>query len=257
MSKDFENNDLNKEPNKFGLPEGYFQKSSDSIFNKVEWLEEHKEFKYLSELKKVTGFIVPENYFDKAEADIELIAYTNLFGREKTTGFEVPQQYFETLEIEELSKQLINTENDLANFNTLSSIKKQNAFIVNENYFNVSEQKITSVLTKQAKVINLFIPKVWFSAAAAVFAIVIGLWIYNQYFKPVTYKDCGSLACLDKNDLVKTKNLEGLDNDELYELVNSKKLKEKLEKKSDKKNEGQKNDSSLKTVSTDELLDEI
>ncbi len=263
MSKDSENNNFNNEPNNFGLPEGYFQKSANSIFNKIEWIEEHKEFVCLSEHKNIvkqTGFVVPQGYFDRSESKLELIAYTEL-AKQKflagNTGYIVPKDYFESFEVKELVKVLIDDKNELAPFTKLSSIKKQNCFNVKQNYFSDSEQRIISALTKNANVISLFKPKIWLSAVAAVLTIVLSLWAYNQYFKPVKGKDCGSLACLDKKDLVKVKNLESLDNDELYELVNTKKLKEKLEKKSVKKIEKQNNDSSLKNVSTDELLDEI
>jgi hypothetical protein len=257
MSKDFENNDLNKEPNSFGLPDDYFQKSAGDIFNKIEWIEGHKEFKHLSNLKKESGFIIPDAYFDKSEAKLELISYPNLFKAGKNSGFDVPLNYFEDTEVNELSKVFLNEEDELLHVTFLGATEKQNVFTVKENYFVESEQKIISTLSNHAKVINLFVPRIWFSAAAAVFAIVLGLWIYNQYFKPYSDKDCGSIACLDKKDLVKSKNLENLDNDELYELVNTKKLEEKLEKKSDTKTQKTNKDSSLKNVSTDDLLDEI
>ncbi len=261
MSKNPENNDFNKEPNSFGLPDGYFERSAGSIMHKIEWIEEHKIYPRLSALKKETGFIVPLNYFETVETALELISYPNLLACKKDAGFTVPLNYFEDAEANELEKVLVLEENELASFSVLNSIPKQNAFTVKENYFTDSEQKIISALTTEAKVIKLFTPKIWFSAAAAVLTIVLGLWLYNNFFKPVGVKDCGSLACLDKNDLVKSKNLEGLDNDELYELVNTKKLEEKLEKKDAKKNEnktGRKNlDTSLKNVNTDDLLDEI
>src|SRR5258708_3521087 len=133
MSKNPENNDKNKQPNNFGLPEGYFEQSAAVIFNKIEWIEEHKEFKCLSALKKETGFIVPENYFDKSETDLELISYPNLSARKKDAGFIVPKNYFEDAEIIELEKVLLNDENELESLNKLNSIKKLNNFSVSEN----------------------------------------------------------------------------------------------------------------------------
>ncbi len=257
MSKNPENNDQNEQPNNFGLPDGYFDRSAASIVNKIEWVEEHKEFKHLSSLKKETGFSVPENYFDKLEEDLELMAYPNLLSRKKDPGFSVPQNYFEEAEVNELGKVLLTAENEISSLDKLNAIKKENSFSVDENYFSDSEKRIISALNNEAKVINLFKPKVMFSAVAAVLTLVLGLWIYNQYFKTVTSKDCGSLACLDKKDLLKGKSLESLDNDELYELVNTKKLEEKLDKKSEKRSGTQNTDTSLKNVSTDELLDEI
>jgi hypothetical protein len=87
--------------------------------------------------------------------------------------------------------------------------------------------------------------------------VVLGIWLYNFYFTPVAVKDCGTMACVDKIDLLKVKHLEGLDNDELYELVNSKKLEQKLEKKPNKNSEKQDSVNELDERVTDALLEEI
>lgn len=256
MSKHFENNNFNEEPNNFGLPGDYFQKSAASILNKIEWMEEHKEFKRLLEIKKETGFVVPENYFDNSELRNELLAYPALATQNKKTGFNVPANYFEEAETNELSKVLVNGESERENFLKLNAIKKQNPFTVKEGYFENSAEKIIASTNKPAKVIGLFSAKVWYSAAAAIFAITIGIWVYNQFFV-IVEKDCGTLACVDKQDLIKTKNLEALESDELYELVDTKKLEEKLEKKPASENKKDEADTSLKNVSTEDLLDEI
>ncbi|MBA3664138.1 MAG: hypothetical protein H0W61_08025 [Bacteroidetes bacterium] len=255
MSKDLEDNNPLNEPGNFGLPEGYFQKSAGSILNKFEWLEEHKEFIKLSELKKETGFVIPENYFEKKEIQFELLSYPALSKLSKQNAFTVPHDYFEDLEVNELAKVLsdVGTETDLP---ILNSIPKQNSFIVSEGYFKTSEEKIISLVQPSARVIKLFSAKTRYSAAAAVIALTLGLWIYNNYFTPVVSKDCGTLACIDKTDLVKTKNLERLDDEQLYEIVDTKKLEEKLENKSTEKN-NKDADTSLKNISTEELLDEI
>ena len=71
----------------------------------------------------------------------------------------------------------------------------------------------------------------WF-AAAAVLTIVFSLWIYNAYFNQteIIDGDCNTLACIEKRELLKYK-LENLENEELYELVNTKQLEERLNKK--------------------------
>jgi hypothetical protein len=262
MSKDPENNNLNNESNSFGLPEGYFQKSANSIFNKIEWLEEHKEFTRLSELKNSVnpngGFIVPADYFNSSDSDLELIAYPDLLKQKRSDNFEsgyiVPGDYFEDLEVNELAKILKDKKSELEPFQILNSIKKQNCFTTDPDYFADSEQKIISALSKEAKVIGLFRPKIWFSAAAAVFAIVLSLWVYNQYFKAEVVKDCGTLACVDKADIIKAK-METLDEDELYQTIDTKKLQEKLEGKPLK--EKNNTDTGSKKISTEDLLDEI
>ncbi|MCE3229106.1 MAG: hypothetical protein K0S32_3657, partial [Bacteroidetes bacterium] len=244
MSKDFENNDLNREPNNFGLPEGYFQNSASSIFNKIEWMDEHKQYPRLSELNKESGFIVPRNYFDASESELELIDYPNLLQHKKDAGFIVPQNYFEELEVSELAKVIsqdptrsilpmnsieedeLNSiskdfleeefKHELTGFDLLNSIEKKNSFVVSENYFESSLNKISSAVRNKeqatrnkeqgTKVIRLFSAKIIYSAAAAMLVITLGIWIYNQYFKPVaTNGDCGTLACVDKKDIIKAK----------------------------------------------------
>ncbi|MBA2612781.1 MAG: hypothetical protein H0U95_12470 [Bacteroidetes bacterium] len=263
MLENNENNDLNKEPNKFGLPKGYFKNSANSIIHKIEWIEEHKAYTYLNSLKKESGFIVPAEYFNENEIKLELIEFPTLFNLNKTVAFKTPSNYFEELETLQLSNLLVEEENELVAFKKLSTVKKQNNFKVNEDYFNASQQKLAATLLndkKETKVIKLFSAKVWY-AAAAVLTITLGLWVYNQFYKVEEFKDCGTLACVDKIDLVKAKHLESLDNDELYELVDTKKLEKKLHDKTDTKTETKNDkkdlDTSLKNVSTDDLLDEI
>jgi hypothetical protein len=255
MDNNLENNNKNNEQAKFGLPDGYFQKSALSIFNKIEWQEEHKEFTNLLSHKNKTGFIVPENYFSNTESKLELLEFEKLSSFSKTNPFKVPANYFD----EDILKLIILNEesSELSKYKTLVLLKKQNSFTVPENYFIKNEQKLKDVASTasatKTKVINLFSPKMWYSVAALL-VIAVGLWMYNSYYKTVELKDCGTLACVDKVDLVKAKHLENIETEELYKLVNTKKLEDNLEKKSNQK---QSNDGSLDSVSTDELLDEL
>ena len=255
------NNPFNNEPGNFGLPEGYFQKSAGSIFNKIEWQEEHKEFQKLLELKNKNtgdfGFDVPQGYFSKRADSFEDLQYPGLAALKRNPGFEVPKGYFEEAEVKELSNVFSDQTDELLSFSTLKSLPKYNHFKVKEGFFEENEKEIKRVLNNPptGRVVNLFGRRMAF-AAAAVFMLSLGFWIYDFYFKPVELKDCGTMACVDKQDLVKTKNLEGLDNDDLYELVNPADLEKKLETKENTKNKETK-DSSLKNVSTEDLLDEI
>ncbi|MEO6303179.1 MAG: hypothetical protein ABIP51_08400 [Bacteroidia bacterium] len=266
MFENNENNDLNKDPNSFGLPRGYFQNSANSITNKIEWIEEHKIYSNLSSLKKESGFVIPEKYFSETENKLELIDYPTLLAINKINGFKTPVNYFEELATIHQFNLLSDNENESYGFEKLNAVSKQNNFKVDGNYFANVEEKITVALLaekKEAKVVKLFSEKIWY-AAAAVLTITLGLWVYSEYFKVAEIKDCGTLACVDKFDLVKAKNLESLDNDQLYELVDTKKLEEKLENKTKEKTEIKKDtsnkkdtDTSLKNVSTEDLLDEI
>jgi hypothetical protein len=255
MSKDFENNDNNRKNGDFGLPEGYFEKSARSILNRLEWLEEHKIYPRLSELKNsAPGFIVPEEYFDKSEHALELMAYEKLSAKDKETGFITPLNYLEELEIAELSKVMKDEENELLQFVRLNSLKKENAFAVPENYSESSAEKISSAASEkpaEAKVIRLTGNRFWYSAAAAIMAAVLGLWIYNQYFKVKTSGDCGTLACVDKADLVKSKVMENMDEEDIYNMVDTKKLEENLNGKSSGDEKNKKKADSGSTDETD------
>jgi hypothetical protein len=243
MSKDFENNDKDGSQENFGLPGDYFQKSASSIFNKIEWLEEHKPYPQLSKHKNVPGFIVPANYFESSEAVLELAAYPELLRLRKESGFTVPENYFEELEISELAKVMKDKANELEEFSALNAVQKVNPFVVKEDYFPRSEQTITAKINQKesgGKIIQLFSARTWYSAAAAALLVTFGLWWYNQYFSVKT-KDCGSLACVDQAEIQKARNqaLESLDEDELYKMVDVKKLEENLQKEEeqDKKKE--------------------
>jgi hypothetical protein len=257
MSKDLENNNGDNSQENFGLPEDYFQRSAGSILNKIEWLEEHAQYPRLNALKdQPKGFIVPENYFQKSEVLLELLNYPGI-AKPKPGGFVVPENYFEEKQLTGPGKVLIESENELQAYGILKAIPKHNAFAVDENYFAASGEKIISALTNESKggrVIKLFSAGTWYSAAA-VLAITLGIWVYSQYFN-VEQKDCGTLACVDRADLekAKTQALENIDDEELYKLVDSKKLEEKLEKRSG--TSGKKNDS-LNDIDTEDVIDNI
>jgi hypothetical protein len=259
MGKDFENNDNNRKDGDFGLPEGYFEKSGRNILNKLEWLEEHKIYPRLSELKNSnSGFIVPEGYFDHSEHGLELIAYEKLSGRTET-GFTTPLNYLEELEITELAKMLKDEENELSQFTHLNSLEKENVFSVPENYFESSAEKISAVVPEkpsEAKVIRLFGNRFWYSAAAAVVAMTLGLWIYTQYFRVKGNGDCGTLACIDKADLVKSKVIENLDDEDVYNMVDTKKLEENLKGESSG-NEKNKKDTDSSSLDETDLMHEF
>jgi hypothetical protein len=260
MGKDFENNDKNRKDGDFGLPEGYFEKSGRNILNKLEWLEEHKIYSQLSELKNsAPGFIVPEGYFDRAEHKLELIAYEKLAGKNKENGFITPLNYLEELEITELSKVMKEEGNELRQFARLSSLEKKNAFGIPENYFESSAEKISSIASgksSEAKVIRLSSNRFWYSAAAAVMGVVLGLWIYNQYFKVKATGDCGTLACVDKADLVKSKVMESMDDEDIYNMVDTKKLEENL-KGNSSGNEKNKKDTDSSAADETDLMHEF
>jgi hypothetical protein len=242
-------------PNKkehFNVPKGYFQKSGEKIFNKIEWEDEMKPFSTLLKLKGQNGFNVPENYFSHNELMLENLDFEKLNAIPKINSFQTPQNYFKENEI---SLSSILDEN--AEHSSLNIIQKENSFKIPDKYFEKNEVQIQHLLSKNksAKILNLSFSKIAF-AAAALIVITLAIAIYSNYTKVVPSEDCSTLACIEKRELLKSKQIENLDDDELYELVNPLRLEEDLnETKS--KNIHQINIDSNNNKLSDDLLDEI
>jgi hypothetical protein len=250
-----ENNQNKKQEEHFNVPNGYFEKSAANILNKIEWEEEMKLYPLLGKLKSNIGFIIPENYFEKSEIKIETLAYEKLAAIERLNAFNVPDNYF--VEKTFVIKAALNSEEqELSEMPILKNLSKQNNFDLPESYFEENKIEIKNLLVKNksAKIIPLSFSRM-VMAAAAILIISLGLWVYKTYYQTVVVEDCGTLACIEKRELLKSKQLENLDNDELYELVNAKNLEKDLQKKHD--HPTNKKDTSNKLSISDELLDEI
>jgi hypothetical protein len=63
------------------------------------------------------------------------------------------------------------------------------------------------------------------TAMAAVLIICTGLWIYKSY-QPV--EDCRGLACVDRHEILQSKVMEEISDDELYNAVDVSKLEQAL-----------------------------
>src|SRR5688572_4129715 len=88
---------LNKGSEKgFGLPDGYFGRSAGSLMQRIQWLDEHKEFPRLTELRNASVFSVPADFFAKNGVRLELIGYSELSKIQRTEPFDVPVGFFET-----------------------------------------------------------------------------------------------------------------------------------------------------------------
>lgn len=247
MSKESENTGEYNESKGFDVPKDYFSDFSATVMNKIEWIKEHKEYPLLEKMKGKHGFAVPENYFEELERKNELLLYPILSGIKKQNNFAVPDRYFEQ------SEELLTVAETEEHLPILSSIHKTNSFNVPDNYFNSSAEIINEKLSVKAKVIHLFSAKTAYTSAAALLVITLGVWLFSHYFQ-TTEKDCGSLACIDKSELMKNKNLENVETDELYEVIDTKKLEENLNET--KKEDNKSGDSSIQ-ISTDDLPDEI
>ena len=251
-----ENNRSANTPQNFNIPDGYFQKSANNILNKIEWDDEMKPYSKLLELKNKGVFSLPENYFQNSECLLENSNYQNLNAIVKANPFSLPFNYFAEQSIE-VTNLLSHSVNDYETQEPLQTILKTNSFEVPTAYFKNAEQKIISQLEnkKSAKIIRLSFSRVLI-AAAAIVIITFGLWIYKSMDKPVNTDDCGTLACIEKRELLKSKQFENMEADEMYELVNPILLENGLTKKSTNI-QPNKNDTNSKKSISDDLLDEI
>ncbi len=242
----------------FGLPGDYFQNSARSILNKVEWEEEHREFPELLSLRKGRGFILPENYFERKETNLELLAYSNLAHLKAASGFAVPLDYFDLAAFQSFENLNPEHGSESAILIKLNSIERKNNYVVPDNYFVFKQTALEEIGRKprEARVISL-VRRSFTYSAAALLLVVLSIWVYKYYYQTAEIKDCGTIACVDKTDLLKTKNLEALDNDELYELVNPAELEKNLGSDKTAGTGPVIQDSGLKNTPSEELLDEI
>lgn len=238
MNFENENNELrNKKNEGFSMPEGYFSSSAQSLMNKIQWQEEHKSFPVLSTLKKESGFLIPDDYFVRSEQQLELVPYAILSQPQtKSSGFVLPESYFE--------KELTLTP-------YLSSLEKRLPFIVPENYFEKSAEK----LFPAPKVISLFSKRIMYSIAALL-VVCLGIWLVQSYSNSKLEQDCGNLACVDKQELLKSNAIQSLDEEHLYDMVNVKALEEKLNTKSNPSTDKNTNDSVANEL-LEENIDEL
>jgi len=210
-----ENEEDNKmsEKPEYGVPENYFEKSAASILAHLERFEENKIYPQLSKHRNLQVFKIPSSYFQNSEAQVKLI---------------------------------------LGDETVLKGFNKENSFSVPNDYFLKSENKITGLLIpKSAKIILLWTRPLKY--AAAVLIVAIGWWLYNFNITPNELVDCKTIACVDKKEILQGKSIDNLEEEDLYELVDSDELEQSLDMNSIE--EGL--DSSDSFGSPDELLDNI
>lgn len=216
MDKKKDNSD-----NSFGVPDDYFGKSAKAIANHLEWQEEMRPFATLSEMDRSIFFRVPDGYFSRAEAKHELIPYATIAAK-KEIAFGLPEDY--------LSHARLRTIVSVVSGKPAGKGDKDisRMFNIPPDYF----QQGQSVLKRKGnngkgKIIRLN-PRALMSMAALLL-IVFSVWIYKGIFDvPTVAEDCKTIACIDKKELLNSRNFENLDNEDLYELVNSSLLEKKL-----------------------------
>lgn len=239
MNQNEENiNSNDKGKNPFSLPDNYFSSFSQRMMHKIELAEELKEFELLSSLDKALPFVTPENYFEQSslitESKAELSSYETLVSIKKQNAFATPNLYFQ--ESAKAIQNKIELAEELKQYATLNSIEKQNVFTIPQNYFeNVSyivREKITAEQNNSngfGKVLHLVFSKKTAYALAAMLVLSLGLYFYNYNSSSnTTVGDCKTLACMEKNDLLKDNQLIHLDDESLMEIVNPESLSKNL-----------------------------
>jgi hypothetical protein len=283
MSKNEENSNNKKNENPFSLPEGYFGSFGKKMMHKIELAEELKEFKVLSSIEKKLPFATPDNYFVSSEVRSELSVYPKLSAVKKSTssadrqnGFVTPELYFETSA--EAIKTKIEIAEELKAYPVLYSITKENSFAAPQNYFEGLSHRLREEMAPAreestvVKVLHLVFNKKTVYAIAATVVISLGIFFYAEGIpyrdnsgEETVSGDCNTLACLQKNDIVKGDYLMTLDEDALMEVVNvdklSKGLQENLKqskKESDTQTDKKTNeDYVLENVDVNDIVDEI
>ena len=132
--------------------------------------------------------------------------YPKLNSINKENQFSVPEFYFEHLELKLFEKHFTEQENELEYFITLNNIPKQNCFVIDENYFARNENDLFTLLEEKqhVRIIDFVFSKEWL-AAAAILVVSVGFGIYGYFFSTPENKDCGTMACVDKSELLKTR----------------------------------------------------
>jgi hypothetical protein len=205
----------------FNIPRDYFSRSAAGLTNRLEWLDELRDCPSLLSIERRNGFTVPESYF--AGEPIQSTLHPHLLSLKGTIPFSVDRNYFkESAEI--LSA--ICREGDQPGSTEIPKVSQTAIFGTPERYFQENQERL-SLLLNQKKVTRIFRIGVWLQAAA-VLALVLGLWYFRYFSKPGDADDCGTIACLDKKDILHSRVIETAEDEELYDLIDAGELERKL-----------------------------
>lgn len=196
----------------FSLPPGYDDSLARRLANRMACMEEVREYRILYEKKGAQPFVVPENYFN---ATLEVQALHVVVSMDTGNASIVPPGYFDE-----------NT--DLLHGLAVIASKegKESGFIRPEGYDEAAAKSTVLLLNeKKAKVVHLGRLKRW--AVAALLTLVIGAWLFRVYKTP-SGQDCGTLACLEKRDVLKSGEVDVLNEEELLQLVDDEELENSL-----------------------------
>lgn len=234
------NNNIDAEPNLpfddgksgFDVPFNYFSLFENKLKAKLEFDTELSEFNLLAAINKNNNFVTPINYFKNSEVKLEnvseLFLFENLQNIKKVEHNDLKSEYTNYLQTKLVKK--IDLIDEVINYNTLYSLEKTNAYLVADNYFeNLHSQikeKIYATSEIKTNTIDAILDFIFGKKMALAFGLflLIGLSIvlFNASQKTIINADCNTLACLQKQELLKTKTILVLDEEQLIDLVNEK-----------------------------------
>lgn len=214
-------NHTDPEANKgFSLPEDYFGHASARILQRVACVEELADYPILQKINKEKVFDVPVEYFKQSAMGLELLPYPHLQGITKSEGFVCPENYF-TEQADAITAQVHES--------VLNRLAKEQNFAVPSAYFDKNGALLTKrLLVPESGRVVLLNRYRYAVAAAAVLVISLGWWFNKHDNRPSNDDGCGTLACIEKRELLKSKQIENLDDDDLLELVNPDQLQKNL-----------------------------
>lgn len=202
--------------NGFDLPKDYFNDLEVKLRSKMDWHNEHLSYSFLKN-KIDAGFRVPDNYFDLS-ADV--VRYPGISGIDSSRIFNVPSSYFQQ------SETLLNDE-----LKKINIPGKETIFSVPDNYFADTAEILNNKLQGSSKPEARILPiKALYFAAAATFIVVLSIWLYRMIdtTSPEADRDCGTLACIDERDLLRSRSIELLTEDELTDIVDFTRLEQNI-----------------------------
>ena len=196
----------------FSMPEGYGDAFARKLAHRLECVEELAECRTLQDLKNVHGFITPENYFETAT---ELLQLQSLIQLKDAGIFLTPADYFEQ------------GAPALATLLRIDALKgADTGFTLPADYFSsVTNRALEMPSGKTARIISLFTVSKW--AAAAVLLALLGAWLFRGE-EAAPDADCMTVACLQKRDLIKSRAIEYLSEDDLMQVIDDGMLEDQL-----------------------------
>jgi hypothetical protein len=168
----------------FGLPPGYFERLKENVAARIAIEEEMADYPWLRDNNKTLPFSVPDGYFESASCRLELAGHEQLV-QKRPEAFSVPEDYFA------------------------------------ENQVRLRDSLQDRRAGRRPVLVFFRSRTTW--AMAAIILVTLLVYVYMFIFSPVE-KDCGTVACIDRREIIRSAELDDLDAEELTPAVNADKL---------------------------------